>query len=197
MKNPAALAFEGDLCLAAGEFACVALAVKKATARPQHKTILMFDASTGEQIDLDLRTGGDVSAACPGATVADQPATETPRRPGRPKLGVIPREVTLLPRHWEWLGSQPGGASVALRKLVEHAMRANVAQDRIRTSQNAAYRFMSVMAGNCAGFEEATRALFAGDGATFNRLVEDWPTDIRDHAKRFAADALQTEKTAA
>ena len=101
--------------------------------------------------------------------------------------------MTLLPRHWDWLASQPGGASVALRKLVEHAMRANAGKDRIRASQNAAYRFMSAMAGNRVRFEDAARALFAGDAATFNRLVQAWPQDIRDHATRLAAVALKTE----
>jgi hypothetical protein len=121
---------------------------------------------------------------------------ETPRGPGRPKLGVVAREITLLPRHWEWLASQPGGASVALRKLVEHATRANAGKDRVRASQNAAYRFISVMAGDRVGFENTARALFAGDAAAFNRLVDAWPKDIRDYAKRLAADALQDEKNA-
>jgi hypothetical protein len=107
---------------------------------------------------------------------------------------VVAREVTLLPRHWSWLASQPGGASVALRKLVEHGMRANAGKDRVRTSQNAAYRFMSTMAGNRQGFEEAARALFKGDRATLDRLVAGWPADIRDHLNTLAADALRTQE---
>src|SRR5262245_3846770 len=108
------------------------------------------------------------------------------RRPGRPKLGVVAREVTLLPRHWEWLGAQPGGASVALRKLVEEARRANGDADRARAARDAAYRFMSVMAGNLAGFEEASRALFADDRRRFVGLVAGWPDDVRDHVVRLA-----------
>jgi hypothetical protein len=110
---------------------------------------------------------------------------------------VVAREVTLLPRHWDWLGSQPGGASVALRKLVELASRANAGKDRVRVSQNAAYRFMSAMAGNRVGFEDAARALFAADAATFNRLVSAWPADIGNHIKTLAADALQAKESAA
>ncbi len=110
---------------------------------------------------------------------------------------MIAREVTLLPRHWDWLASQPGGASVALRKLVQHGMRANAGKDRIRASQNAAYQFMSAMAGNRAGFEEAARALFAGDARSFNRRVDAWPKDVRDLVKKLAAVALQAETTAA
>ena len=97
------------------------------------------------------------------------------------------REITLLPRHWDWLNSQPGGASVALRKLVEPARRASEGKDRIRQSQEAAYRFMSVMAGNRPGFEEATRALFARDEHRFNQKIESWPADMRSHASKLAA----------
>ena len=110
---------------------------------------------------------------------------------------MVAREITLLPRHWDWLASQPGGASVALRKLVEHAARANVGKDRIRASQNAAYRFMSVMAGDRVGFEDASRALFAGDGATFDRLVSAWPADIATHLKTLAAEAMKAKGNAA
>ena len=96
-----------------------------------------------------------------------------PRHPCRadaagPKLGVVAREVTLLPRHWQWLGSQPGGASVAIRKLVEAARRANQEVDQRRQTQEAAYHFMSAMAGNLPNFEEASRALFANDRGRFS-----------------------------
>jgi len=105
---------------------------------------------------------------------------------GRPKLGVVAREVTLLPRHWEWLGAQPGGASVALRKLVEVARRASGDRDRGRAARDAAYHFMSVMAGNLPGFEEASRALFADDRRRFAELISGWPGDIRDHVVKLA-----------
>ena len=101
------------------------------------------------------------------------------------------REVTLLPRHWDWLNRQPGGASVALRKLVEEARRINRGKDKLRHSQEVAYRFMSAMTGNLPGFEEATRALFAGDSERFNRLTNLWPMDIRDHARKLAQPAFQ------
>jgi uncharacterized protein len=185
------IAFAGHERIAAGDIARVTAQVARAmkSAR-QRGPILVFDAVTGDQVDVDLR---DPEQRTPQRQSAqrDGSAGEEPRGPGRPKLGVVAREVTLLPRHWHWLVSQPGGASVALRKLVEHAMRANAGKDRIRASQNAAYRFMSVMAGNRAGFEEAARALFAGDAAKFNRLADAWPKDIRDLAKALAADALR------
>jgi len=193
---PHAVAFQGDTCIASGELSSVALAVKKAAARPGHDAILVFSATTSELIDLDLRgSREDVLRRLP--VPASAPAlAEAPRGPGRPKLGVVAREVTLLPRHWDWLSSQPGGASVALRKLVEHASRASVGKDRMRAAQNAAYRFMSAMAGDRPGFEDAARALFAGDGDTFGKLVAAWPVDIRHHITSLAADALQTKETA-
>jgi hypothetical protein len=116
---------------------------------------------------------------------------EAPRGPGRPKLGVVAREVTLLPRHWEWLNRQRGGASVALRRLVDEARHADGGADRRRAAQEAAYRFMSAMAGNREHFEEATRALFAGDAARFTHLIATWPKDIRDHTQKLAAACQQ------
>lgn len=187
------IAFEGDRCIASGELSCVALAARKTVARKNHESLLIFDAATSDPIELDLRgTSDDVLRRLPVAATD----AETPRGPGRPKLGVVAREVTLLPHHWEWLATQPGGASVTIRKLVEHASRANVGKDRIRASQNAAYRFMSVMAGDRSGFEDAARSLFAGDAATFEQLTAAWPKDIRDHLKTLAADALQITGTA-
>jgi hypothetical protein len=200
MENPVtshlkAIAFEGGTRIATGELSSVALAARTALARPNHEPILIFNATSSETIELDLRgSRDDVLGRLPAPPAH---ATEPARGPGRPKLGVVAREVTLLPRHWDWLAKQPGGASVALRKLVEHASRSNAGKDRIRTAQNAAYRFMSVMAGDRAGFEDAARALFAGDAATFDRLVSAWPRDISNHLKTLATGAMQTgEETA-
>ena len=196
-NHPNAIAFQGDACIASGELSAVALAVKKAATRPGHDAILVFNAVTSEPIDLDLRgSREDVLRRLPAPTsMLRKP--EAPRGPGRPKLGVVAREVTLLPRHWDWLASQPGGASVALRKLVEHAGRSSVGKDRVRAAQNATYRFMSAMAGDRTGFEDAARALFAGDGDTFGKLVSAWPVDIRSHITSLASDALQAKETAA
>lgn len=116
----------------------------------------------------------------------DQPA-DAPRGPGRPKLGVVAREVTLLPRHWDWLNAQPGGASVALRKLIEEARRLTVDTDRERTAREVTYRFLSAIAGNQPGFEEAVRGLFAGDSAKFEAEMAAWPEDIRTHALRLSS----------
>ena len=185
-------AFGGARCIAAGELAEVALEAK--TVADKGEPVLIFDDATSEAIEVDFRgTAEDVLQRLARAgSLQATAAPETPRGPGRPKLGVVSREVTLLPRHWDWLNAQPGGASVALRKLVEDARRANAGKDRVRQSQEAAYRFMSAMAGNRPGFEEATRALFAGERERFDQLVEDWPRDIRDHARKLAVAALDS-----
>jgi uncharacterized protein len=184
-------AFEGPRRLAAGALADVALAVKLAEQRRVAEPILIFSDATGRAIDLDLRGDAEaVLARLDKPARADTPTEaltqSEPRGRGRPKLGVVAREVTLLPRHWEWLNAQPGGASVALRKLVEQARRANGDAERHRAARDAAYHFMSAMAGNLPGFEEASRALFADDRRSFTRLIATWPADIRDHAVNLA-----------
>jgi uncharacterized protein len=185
-------AFLGPRRLTGGPLADVALAVKKSTKPAGAATILIFDDSSGRSIDLDLRgTDEEILARLPHSApkpdeVASDPAVSEPRGRGRPRLGVVAREVTLLPRHWDWLASQPGGASVALRKLVEVARRANGDRDRHRAARDAAYHFMSAMAGNFKGFEEASRALFADDRRQFGEIIAAWPVDIRDHIVRLA-----------
>ncbi|AKL99986.1 MULTISPECIES: DUF2239 family protein [Burkholderia cepacia complex] len=193
---PSYTAFDGHRRLASGPLATVALAAMQA-GDAMSGTILIFDDATGRSIDLDLRgTADDIRARyapppgdAPGA--AGEPAGAGEQRGrGRPKLGVVSREVTLLPRHWEWLGAQPGGASVALRKLVEDARRTHAAADRRRDAQARAYHFMSAMAGDLPGFEEAARALYANDPARLAELIAGWPDDVRDHALALARGDL-------
>ncbi|CAJ0890314.1 hypothetical protein R20233_03478 [Ralstonia sp. LMG 32965] len=194
-------AFAGTQRLAAGPARDVARAVKIHVDAHPESQVLVFDHTTAQPVEFDLRgTVEDVLARLDAtASSATQPAESEsrPRGPGRPKLGVIAREVTLLPRHWDWLAAQPGGASVTLRKLVEDARRAAEGADRRRTAQEAAYRFMSAMAGNAAGFEEATRALFAADAAAFESLTHSWPADVRDFARELASRAFNPQQEAA
>ena len=145
--------------------------------KPQGGEYLAFDDETGQQLDFDLRAVESPQSL--------EHRTESRGR-GRPRLGVIAREVTLLPSHWDWLNVQPGGASVALRKLVDAARRTSGDRDRVRAAQESTYRFISAIAGNLPGFEEATRALFAYDRRRFGDLVSGWPEDIRDYAIRLA-----------
>ena len=198
-KQPQCIAFEGVRCLASGNLLQVARKVKEALDRGAPNSILIFDEITGEPIEVDFRgTPADVlarlektiAAAWPVPAPEAEPVPAEPRGPGRPKLGVVAREVTLFPRHWEWLAGQPGGASVALRKLVEEARRANAKRDALRKAQESAQVFLSAMAGNLPDYEEATRALFAGNSDRFDEHTESWPVDIRTHARKIAAHAF-------
>lgn len=138
---------------------------------------LVLNDQTGMPIDLDLR--GDPAEIT--ARYAQAPITPEKAGRGRPKLGVVPREVTLLPRHWDWLNDQPGGASAALRRLVESARKENAGQDARRQAQDLAYRVLSALAGNLPDYEEALRAFYADDEARFESLTLSWPTDIRTY----------------
>jgi len=186
-------AFSGTRRIAHGSLDDVALRAKRLLDRVEAPQLLIFDDATGAVIEIDLRGSvADVTERAmreaPAGSVPPRPAA--PRGPGRPRLGVVAREVTLLPRHWEWLNRQPGGASVALRKLVEDARRGASGQDRIREARETTYRFISAMAGNEPGFEEATRALFAGRREDFEAHSAAWPEDVREHAARLAAVAF-------
>lgn len=197
--NPV-IAFAGSHRIAAGQLALVALKAKELIDRNDSAAILIFDDVTSEQVEVDFRGSAEqvlqrlAANDTPAATPKENPGShEAPRGPGRPKLGVIGREVTLLPRHWDWLNAQSGGASVALRKLVEEARRHSEQRDQLRRAQEYAYRFMSAMAGNSVNFDEATRALFAGDQAGFELLVEAWTPDVRDHLRILASRAFSVQ----
>ncbi|HEX9082928.1 MAG TPA: DUF2239 family protein [Holophagaceae bacterium] len=184
-------AFVGSRRLATGPLGEVALAVKAHLDGGQAGSVLVFDDETGQVIDLDLRgTPDEVIARLSPPAV---PSPELPRGRGRPKLGVVAREVTLLPRHWEWLNAQPGGASVALRKLVEEARKSGAASDGVRQAQERAYQFMAAMVGDAPGFEESLRALYQANAEAFDVHTRSWPADVREHALALAQPVLATE----
>lgn len=192
------MAFEGDRCIASGSFRDIAGVAKAVLDRRKDGSILVFDGSTGKAVDIDFRgTVDDVVARRPelsgGGAEGKEALASAPRGPGRPKLGVVAREVTLLPRHWQWLAQQPGGASVALRKLVDAARRGGEHTDRIREAREATYRFMSAMSGDRPHFEDALRALFADQPVRFEQLIAEWPADVREHTAKFAEKAFARE----
>jgi len=167
-------AFAADRLISRGPLADVLAAVKLTGADHPAARLLIFENETGREVDFDLRGSlGDV--------LGRVKTRQAPKGPGRPRLGVESREVTLLPRHWAWLELQPNGASAALRRLVDGATRHAHPEEASRRRRDAAYRVMSVLAGNRAGFEEAARALFAGNRARFRSLTAKWPKDIRSH----------------
>jgi len=184
---PRLVAFSGFRQVAAGDRTQVVHALRKLVTT-EDALVRVFNDTTGERIDLDLRPEAELSPS--PAPAEEAPAT---RPVGRPKLGVVAREVTLLPRHWEWLSSQPGGASVTLRRLIDESRKTSEGRVSVRASRENAYRFMSEMAGDFAGFEEASRALFAGDLRKFENMVAPWPEDVRLQLAKLAAASWSAE----
>lgn len=167
-------AFLGARLVASGELLDVLPYLKKRFDEGKNEIVLVFDESTGKEVDFDLR--GTL------LEVVAREAAPPARSPGRPKLGIVSREVSLLPRHWEWLERQPNGISATLRRLIEGASKSNPEGERARDIRAGLNRFLTSMAGNRPGYEEATRALFAGDQKRFEQLVRKWPKDIRAYA---------------
>lgn len=176
--------FVSDTCVISAPLEPMLEALKARFDRDPREAVLIFEDGTGRQVDFDLRgTWDEVRARALRSSAADADAIATPPKagPGRPRLGVVSREISLLPRHWEWLQRQPSGSSAAIRRLVEEARKRDPEGERARLACEAASRFMTAIAGNRAGFEEASRALFAKDAARLEALVADWPKDIRSH----------------
>lgn len=186
-------AFFGHKRIARGELPAVARAAASALRKDATGgQLLVFNDADGLQVELDLR-GSPAEAeqrAQAGTSSAAAPAAPRPR--GRPSLGVVAREVTLLPRHWEWLAVQPGGASVALRKLVDEARKAQGGRDSVRAAQERTYRFLHAIAGDMAGYEEALRALYARNAQGFEETIRNWPKDVRMHALQLAEEVFET-----
>lgn len=160
-------AFLGEERIASGEREAVTRLLEERWPA-DHSAILVFDDESGRIVDLDY---------------FDALAANAPKPRGRPKMGVTAREVTLLPRHWDWLAQQPGGASAALRRLVEEA-RARGRGERER--QDAVYRFLQAACGDRPGYEEALRILYRGDWAAFHAAIAAWPEPIRAYAGRLS-----------
>lgn len=183
---PTYTAFLGDRRLGSGPLHELAVAVLRAQQAQPEASVLVFSDASGRSTDLDLR-GDEAAVAARYTEPAPEPAA--PKGRGRPRLGVVAREVTLLPEHWDWLASQPGGASVALRKLVHEARRQGGERDRRRLAQERAYHAMSTLAGHRAGFEEASRALFADDRERWLVQMAGWPDDLQAYLLQLADTA--------
>lgn len=193
LAHIAATAFAGHRLVASGPLAQVALAVREAEQAGVDGPLLVFDDASGRVVDLDLRgSKADVLgriAERGTSQPAPAQAQEKPRGRGRPKLGVVGREVTLLPRHWDWLERQPGSASQVIRRLIDATRREVDGGDGPATRKaraERAYRAMAGLAGDLPGYEEALRALFAGDVASFAANIADWPRDVAAYVQRLA-----------
>lgn len=189
-------AFAGVHRIATGSLEETVDRAKAAIDAGEKEPVLVFEDRTGTQLDFDWRgTPEDVRGRL--ATHPHFTAIGSPERsgPGRPRLGVVSREVSLLPRHWSWLGEQPGGASAALRRLVDDARKRATDRDEARRRRDAASRFLWAVAGNLPGFEEASRALFAADDERLSHLVAPWPADVRDHLAALLAPGGPAART--
>jgi hypothetical protein len=186
------IAFDGSTRIAQGPLAEVARAAKQALDAGAAGPLLVLDEHDSRTVEIDFR--GSVDDVL--ARLAPPAAEPAARGPGRPKLGVVPREVTLLPRHWTWLGQQPGGASAALRRLVEQSIREGGARERARRAMESVDRFMRVMAGDAPGYEEASRAFYRADRQRFNALTAAWPKDVGEHLRQLAAIAWDERRDA-
>ncbi len=183
-------AFAGVTLIGSGPLDEMLPQVKRWVDQSENLMVLIFEDETGRQVDFDLQ--GTLDEVLARALPVRQPTG-----PGRPKLGVVSREVTLLPRHWAWLEQQPNGASAALRRLIDQARANDPAQQRARLAKDATYRFMSAIAGDLPGYEEASRALYAGQREPFEGLIQGWPSDIRAHLQKTAQDAFQEVESTA
>ncbi len=181
-------AFAGDRQIASGDLRALLTGVKRRPRGAGSRPLLFFEDWTGRQVDFDLRgTPAEAVARAEAARAPEESAGEARR--GRPRLGVVSREVTLLPRHWEWLEEQPNGISAALRRLVDEARKREPEKERARRAAFAASRAMTALAGDRPGFEEASRALFAGDRERLASLVRSWPADVQEYVLRLADPA--------
>ena len=171
------VAFYGNQQVAVGELTDMLTKTtiflkEKQTTGTDTEPLLIFNEQNGSQIDFDFR--GSLEEILERAL-----PKQKKRRAGRPKLGVISREITLLPRHWEWLESQTKSASASLRLLVEEAMKREGGEAKIKKNIAVTDRIMMVMAGNLTYFEEASRALNARNVERFEECVSTWPDDIK------------------
>lgn len=183
-------AFADSKKIASGNVLDVAAKVKKYLMKETKSQVLIFDDSNSAQVEIDFRGTPENVTRRLENLLAESTDPSKKTGPGRPKLGVTAKEVTLLPDHWEWLARQPGGASVTLRKLVEEAKKKNHSKDLLRQAQEAAYKFMTVMAGDLPQYEEALRALYAGEAKKFEKMISAWPKDIQEHSLHLAKFAL-------
>ena len=193
-------AFAGDRLIASGDIETTIRKTVERIDRGDAGPILFFEDRTGSQVDFDLRGKPEEALARLASHplfAEDETITRPKSGPGRPNLGVVCREVSLLPRHWEWLGTQPGTASATIRRLVDEARKRGGGKEPARMARDAAGKFMWVMGGNLPAFEEASRALFAGDYGRLEGLIHGWPRDIREHLTRLALEAARLENEAA
>lgn len=181
-------AFFGTQKIARGNIVDVIPAVKAFFEKSGENPVLLFDNTTSAPIEIDFR--GSTEEILSNISSVSEDSEKKPLNPGRPKLGVISREISLLPRHWEWLSLQQKGASATIRTLVEEAKKKTAPQDEIQKAQNSLHTFMTAIAGNMPGYEEALRALYSGEKKRFSEVISAWTKDVREHTEELAKKAF-------
>lgn len=184
-------AFDGRNVVARGDLSGVVLQIKKRIGSAAHADVLIFNDETGKTMDFNFQGDLDDVRRRLATFVGGSAPAPAPSGPGRPKLGVVSREVSLLPRHWEWLAAQSSGASATLRQLVESAMKKSSSGFSAKQAQERTYRFLSVVAGDLEGYEEALRALYKKDRKTFLARARGWPSDVGDYAAALSKGAFE------
>ena len=173
-------AFEGFQICAHGSLDSVAISIKQRLKKDPTTQFLIFSNSSGKQMDLDL--SGSQKVILERLKIYQASHFSPATGPGRPKLGVISREVSLLPQHWEWLSNQSGGASATIRRLVDEKIKEPVsAENQIKQAQEVVYRVLSSLAGNLPNYEDVIRFLYRRDKKSFRNAMSDWPKDVVSH----------------
>lgn len=190
MENQTYTAFISHKQLAHGDLLKVALKVKRKLKEEPHASVLIFSDLTGKQMDVDLRGTDKEMEERLQKFIAEEPDNSNQGR-GRPKLGVVAREVSLLPRHWEWLSTQSGGASATIRRLIDDARKRTTGRDTIKQSMERTHAFMTAIGGDLPGYEEALRGLYAKDRQKFHKHLEAWPAPVKEHAIKLSAATFE------
>jgi len=194
--EPQVVGFVGWELVARGTLDEVVAACRLASAQRPNQRTAFFDDVSGHAVEAPVaptatRSPSEgVSPIVRSAPAAEREASDAtgPQRkrgPGRPRLGVVSREVSLLPRHWEWLSAQRGGTSATLRRVIDAARKADGGTTERRRTIDAAHRFLWDIAGDLPCFEELTRALYAEQFQRVADLSCSWPTGVRQQLLRF------------
>lgn len=180
-------AFEEFKIVSQGTLDDVAISVKHRLKEQGSSNILIFSDSTGRQIDLDL--SGTDKQVLDRLKVFTTSSVQTQSGAGRPKLGVLPREISLLPSHWEWLLNQEGGSSAVIRNLIDEKMKTQLIHKN-KIAQERTYKFLSAHAGNLPSFEDAVRFLYRKDKKKFMDQISGWPKDVLKYTLSLSSDAF-------
>ncbi len=166
--------FIGDRHLFTGDLKGMLSQTHAYISRHGEEGLLIFDNFSGRQIDYNFRVSLE--------ELLGKELPPTPKKgPGRPRLGVVCGEISLLPRHWDWLQRQRQSASATIRRLIEAAMKEASPEEKTREAIDAAGKFLWTMAGNLSDFEEASRALYAQKWHILDAITAAWPEDIAKH----------------